>query len=344
MYLSKNSKSPFYQIIYETNGKLTTKSTKKKLKSEALKFLSEFEKHLAAKKIEKEILISEFQKEYVKFINETKSKSYLRSVNLSFKMFIDFTGDVKMNEIDSKIVESFIQFTYKRAKYSAGLYYRTLKAGFSTALRWNYIKSNPFQAVKQPKQVSKLPLFISEDELQKILKNVLKLPLKNMIVISYDSGLRLGEVVNLKWSDIDLQQKTIKVSNTKDFQTKSKLDRIIPLTERLYNLFLKIVPNAFNTSENQEYIFLSKNKVRFNLDYISRSFKKAVRKAKLNEGYTYHTLRHSFASNLVQRGVSLYIVSKLLGHSDLRISQIYSHLQPKNLFDAVSKLNQSISQ
>lgn len=343
MYLTKEKSSPYYQVIYLRNGKRTKKSTKKKLKSEALKFLSDFEKNIKTEKKEKKILISEFQKEYEKFILETKSKSYLRSVKLSFRKFIEFAGDVYLNEIDIKLFEKFIQITFKRAKYSAGLYYRTLKSALSTALRWNYIKSNPLKSIQQPKQVSKLPLFISEVELQKILKNVLKPSIFNMIILSYDSGLRLGEVVNLKWSDLDLQQKIIKVSNKLDFQTKSKKDRIIPLTDRLYKLFLSIAPNVFTIKENDSFIFLAKNKVRFNLDFVSKSFKRAVKDSNVNQAYTYHILRHSFASNLVQRGVSLYVVSKLLGHSDLRTSQIYSHLQPKNLFEAVDKLNNKIA-
>lgn len=344
MYLTKNSKSPFYQIIYEVNGNLTTHTTKKRLKSEALKYLSEFEKHLENSIILKPITLKEFQKEYEKYIEETKSKKYLRSVQFSFKMLNEFAGEIQLSKIDVKLVESFIQSKYKTSKSSASLCYRNLKASLSTALRWNYIKSNPFQAIKQPKQISKFPIYISEVELQKILKNVLNPRLKNMILISFDAGLRLGEVVSLKWTDIDLQQKIIKVSNSKEFTTKSKQDRIIPMTDRLYKMFLTIAPNVFTLKENTDFIFIGKNKVRYNLDYISRSFKRVIRANNLNEAYTYHTLRHSFASNLVNRGVSLFIVSKLLGHQDLKTTQIYSHLQPENLFEAVDKLNKKVAQ
>lgn len=344
MYLTKNSKSPFYQVIYEVNGKLSTKSTKQKLKSEALKFLSEFEKNLQHRKAEKKILIKDFLREYETYISETKSKSYLRSVKLSFKQFIEFAGNVYLSEVNLRLVESFIQHTYKRAQYSAGLYYRTLKAGFSTALRWNYIKSNPFTKIKAPKTATKNPLFISESELQKILKIVLKPALKNMMLISYDSGLRLAEVVNLKWNNIDLQQKILKVSNSDNFLTKSKKDRVVPLTDRLYKLFLSLAPNVFTISNNSEYIFQTNNRVRFNEDYLSKSFKRAVRSTNLNESYSFHSLRHSFASNLVQRGVPLYIVSKLLGHQNIRTTEIYAHLQPKNLFEAVERLNKIVNQ
>ena len=77
---------------------------------------------------------------------------------------------------------------------------------------------------------------------------------------------------------------------------------------------------------------------KLNEDFVSRKFKQAVRKAKLDEGIHFHTLRHSFASNLVQKGVSLYVVKELLGHESITTTQIYSHLQKKNLRDAIDLL------
>jgi len=78
--------------------------------------------------------------------------------------------------------------------------------------------------------------------------------------------------------------------------------------------------------------------IKLSVDFINKQFKKAVRAAKLNDKIHFHTLRHSFASMLVQRGVSLYVVKELLGHEDLSTTQIYSHLQNQNLMDAVNLL------
>ena len=98
-------------------------------------------------------------------------------------------------------------------------------------------------------------------------------------------------------------------------------------------------PNIFSLNNNNDLMFLAKNKVMFNQDYISRQFKKSVRKFKLNEAYKFHTLRHSFVSNLVNSGASLFIFQQLLGHQDLKTTQIYSHLKTENLFEAVNLLN-----
>jgi len=88
-----------------------------------------------------------------------------------------------------------------------------------------------------------------------------------------------------------------------------------------------------------EYVFYRIKGIRLEVDYISKRFKKICRKLKFNESYHFHTIRHTFASNLVQRGVDLYTVKELLGHSNITTTQIYSHLKRSNLVSAVDKLS-----
>ncbi len=343
MYLTKNSKSPFYQIIYEVNGKATSKSTGKKLKADALKYLSNFEKELSKKLILKNITLKIFLNEYEKYIEQTKSKSYYKSIKLSNKFFLEYVGDIDLQKINVYLVDNFIQNTFNRSKFSASLFYRNLKGAFSTAERWNYINTNPFKKIKAPKVPKKNPNFITESELSSILKELKNNTIKNIVIVSYDTGLRLSEVLNLKWSSINIQEKILTVKNDNSFETKSRKDRVIPLTDRAYNMFLSIAPNIFTVNNNSNYIFTKTNSnYKYSGDYVSKYFKRGVKKAKLNDKYSFHTLRHSFASNLVQRGVSLFVVKELLGHSDIKTTMIYSHLKAENLVDAVSKLNKSI--
>ncbi|MBE0551903.1 MAG: tyrosine-type recombinase/integrase [Ignavibacterium sp.] len=90
-----------------------------------------------------------------------------------------------------------------------------------------------------------------------------------------------------------------------------------------------------SNSNPDDFIFNRKTDIKFNEDYVSKQFKKALRAAELNDDIHFHNLRHSFASNLVQRGVNLYVVKELLGHEDIKTTQIYSHIQNQNLYDAV---------
>lgn len=337
MYITKNSKSKFYQVVFFRNGKRTTASTRTANKKEAQNFLANFSPDTPEIIFEKpkEITLKKFYDEYLQHMELSKSKHYLKSVRLSFDHFIKFAGDISLDLITIRLIDSFISTTFKRAEYSAALYYRTLKAAFSTAENWEYIQSNPFKKIKTPKTSTKIPIFISKEELSKIINLTEREYLKNLFLFAFHTGMRVSEIVNMKWDWIDLKNKSLKIKNDNSFTTKSKADRVIPMNETILNLLaeLKRKPQSQN-----DYIFSRILGTRLNEDFVSKQFKKAVRSAKLNEGIHFHTLRHSFASGLVQKGVSIYFIKELLGHSSITTTQIYSHVKKEDLSNAVNLL------
>lgn len=143
-----------------------------------------------------------------------------------------------------------------------------------------------------------------------------------LIKLTLYTGMRISEIRNLKWSDIgDL---SIRVNS------KGK-EKYIPLSQKAKTLIRSI-------ERSSEYVFPNKGGNPFRSDYLSKKFKEFIRKAKLNDNYSFHTLRHSFASHLVMNAVSIYKVSKLLGHSSVTTTQIYAHLSPESLEDVMDKL------
>ncbi len=339
MYLVKNYKSPFYQVVCFIDGKRTTISTKTGNSREANRFLNNF-KIESRKEVPTErqsISIAKFQIEYVAFIKPTKSTNYVRSINLSFKILIAFTGDISLSKLDLHTLDKFITHTFTRTPRGASLYYRTLKAAFSKAVLWNYLSENPLKKIKFPKVSKAFPVFISETELKAILDNTNEPFLKDLFFTAFYTGMRLGELVNMKWSWIGLNENQITVHCSDTFTTKSKKERIIPFNQNLSKVFVDRFPKIFNITFD-DFVFNDSRGKKLNEDYVSKKFKESVRAAKLDEKIHFHTLRHSFASLLVQRGVSLYIVKELLGHEELSTTQIYSHLQPQNLRDAVNLL------
>lgn len=344
MFISKSKKSPFYQLTYEVNGKRTTVSTKTKNLQAAYKFMANFssdEKYLHREENNeqkiKPITLSKFQDEYVDYIQQTKSKSYVRSVKLSFKMLVEFSGDVYLNRLDLRTLDKFITLTFQRTPRGASLYYRTLKAAFSKAVLWNYFAENPFKKIKTPKISKSFPVFISENELNSILENTQKEYLKDLFTVGFYTGMRLSELLNMKWSWVDLGHDRITVKCNEQFSTKSKKERIIPFNSNLKTIFINRFPKVVSIT-NTEFVFTKLPSIKLNENFVSKQFKKSLRSAKLDEKIHFHTLRHSFASLLVQKGVSLYTIKELLGHEDLATTQIYSHLQQQNLRDAVNLL------
>ncbi len=351
MFISKSNKSPFYQLTYVVNGKRTTVSTKTADIQKAYKFMAAFSEKDYNYNSEhnktillnehslkyNRILISDFHKEYAEYVKTTKSISYLSSVNLSFRMLKNFTGDIMIDRLDVRIFDKFVITTFTRTQRGASLYFRTLKAAFNKAIAWNYLSENPLKKIKVPKIAKAFPVFISVAEYQIILNNTKDDYLKNIYTAAFYTGMRLGELLNMKWSWIDFEQNLIKVQNSDTFTTKSKKDRIIPICSTLRILFRTQFPKVIDLNKN-DFVFTRENGIKLNEDFISKQFKKSVRAAGLDDKIHFHTLRHSFASMLVQRGVSLYVVKELLGHEDLSTTQIYSHLQKQNLMDAVNLL------
>lgn len=226
--------------------------------------------------------------------------------------------------------------TYQRTQSGAALYYRILKAAFSKAVVWNLLQENPLNKIKSPKVTKSFPAYLSEAELILILNKTDDELLKDIFTTAFYTGMRLNEILNMKWNWIDFNQNIITVKNSEDFKTKNKRERIIPIHQKVKSILQGHFP--LGNQPKSYLIFYRKTGIRLNGEFISKQFKKAVRTAIFSEDIHFHSLRHSFASALVQRGISLYAVKELLGHENIKTTQIYSHLNQSNLDNAVDLL------
>ncbi len=189
-----------------------------------------------------------------------------------------------------------------------------------------------------PELPTAIPLFINSSELMKILEHKDNENLRDIFNLAFQTGMRLGEILNLKWNCIDFKERLTTVANIETFTTKNKKERIIPMNDGLIEMLNWRKPRIISIVKC-DFIFQETFGNKYDEGYVSKKFKEAVREAKLNDKIHFHTLRHSFASNQVQRGVSLYVVKELLGHESIQTTQIYSHLQKEDLIKAVALLN-----
>ena len=337
MYLVRNKKSPFYQLVYFRNGKRTTISTGTSNKKEAEKFLTSFipESREPAPVKKHSIKLSSFISEYKTYVSNIYSEKYLKkAVTPSFNRLQAFIPDIVLNLITSKDIDQFISSVYAKSKYAASLYHRTLKAAFNKAMVWDYLVENPFNKIKSPKVAKSFPAYISVAELILILSKTDDQLLKDIFITAFYTGMRLNELLSMQWNWIDFSREVITIKNSNDFNTKNKIERVIPIHPKIKKI-LQAHLQICNQSKTS-FIFYRKPGIKLNGEFISKQFKKAVRSAELNDNIHFHSLRHSFASALVQRGISLYAVKELLGHENIKTTQIYSHLQKNNLSQVVN--------
>lgn len=338
MYLIKEKKSPYWYAVYEQDGIRVKRSTKKTSKREAEKVLSKirsqfhFNPHLV------KISLLKFADEYYEFIEASKSKDYLRSIKLSIKMLHNFLGDVAINSIRPKNLEMFILNVAQKSPYAARLYFKTLKAAFTKAVAWNYLTYNPFKNIRPPKLEKKQPVYITQDDFDEILAHEKSKLRRRIYFVLFNTGLRIGELLNLRWKDIDLVNRLIYLRNDSIHHTKNRKDRAVPMSNPVFELLYKMYCED-KTGSADNYVFHRVIFIRLTENHCSKFFKKAVREAGINDRVHLHSLRHSFASMLVQKNVSLYVIKELLGHADISTTQIYAHLKQENLQQAVNLLD-----
>jgi len=336
MYLIRIKNGTYYVQFIDPNTNLKRRiSTGTKSKAEALKFFKNFDSGLTN---QKDVLkISRFRDEYLKYLINNRSPKYIKSIKLSFRQLLIYCKDISLEDLDARLLDQFISKKFSTSPAAALLYFRTLKAAFSKAVVWGYIHENPLKKIKSPRLKKSLPVFISKSELELILDKTKTIMLKDLFTTAFFSGMRLGEIVNLVWECVDFKRRVIIVKNINGFVTKNKKERIIPMNSTLETLLIDRFSKT-NNVDNNNYIFYRVIGIKLNEDYASKKFKVAVREAGLSDNIHFHTLRHSFASSLAQKGVSLFVIKELLGHEDIKTTQIYSHLQTENLTDAVNLL------
>jgi integrase len=236
-----------------------------------------------------------------------------------------------------------------------------LKAALSKAVLWGFIKQNPISKVKQSKIDTKAPIRYLTPEEDKRLRETLEAReakrrdnrdkfnqwrrergykewpqhstftdhLKPITLLALNTGMRRGELFNLKWTDINFGGRILTVAGK---TAKSDQTRHIPLNDEAFEVLRK----WYEQRKKSELIFPSQDGSR--MDNISTSWERLMADAKI-ENFRFHDCRHDFASKLVMAGVDLNTVRELLGHSDIKMTLRYAHLAPQKLAAAVATLN-----
>lgn len=345
MFLSKGYKG-YYYLYYtdELTGKRKKISTKTKVKAEANHFLKLFNPDKKELKKQSLIFLEQFQVEVMKYVNNNLTKSSIHIYHSLFRNMIKILENKPIKHITFNDIELYKSERVKFvSKTSVNIELRTMKAAFNFALKSHYIADNPLRQVKPYSIPQKERLSFNKEEIDLVLNTITNKNIRNIVVFGLLTGCRLGEILNVQWKDINLTDRILVIRNKPTFKTKSGKIREIPISDSL----LKHLSNISNRSqqlniiklyEAEDYLF-NKNGARYNKDYITRSFKRYLRIAGIDERYHFHCLRHTFLTQLATQGVSLYHLKEIAGHSDVKTTEVYLHTTTNDLRQAVNKMN-----
>ena len=361
MFLYKHSNGVYYLYFKNEQDKRQKVSTRCTYKTDAMNFLHSFKRdeHERRQKA-KHKLLSEFLTAFLSYAQGSFSKGTVAIYKATLRNFIEYIGNFPLanytpqhfdlykteRQKPVKVVTVKDGHTTEKEKIvkpvTVNIELRTLRAFFNTAVRWKLLESNPFQ-IQLVKVPENKPTFLSKLEFQKLLNVIEEHWLKEVIIFAVSTGLRRGELVNLKWESVDLSRKLLYVESTPTFRTKAGRMRIIPLNDTALYLLSQRDRQAKQGKDISGYVFSLNGKPLF-ANWITHLFKDYVREANLsNQDIHFHSLRHSFASWLAQDGTSVYVIKDLLGHSDVKTTQIYSHLQTESLHAEVNKISVSLN-
>ena len=232
-----------------------------------------------------------------------------------------------LNKITEQEFKDFLSHLFRKnySSQTVNQYHAALK------IVWEKVYKIPLNFdIPFAKRDKKLPTVLSQKQIQAILEAITNLKHKLILSLVYASGLRVSEVINLKISDVDLENKTLTIR-----KGKGRKDRITILPEKILPQ-LKLIVEAYNAND---YLFPSSRGDKLTSRSVQKIFQKALKKSKIKKTASCHSLRHSFATHLLENGVDIRYIQELLGHSNLKTTQIYTKVAKHNLAKIKSPLN-----
>ena len=244
---------------------------------------------------------------------------------------------IEIKKIDTSQYISYL-FSQNLKSTSVNRKISSLKTFFNFLLKKKLINVNPFADQIMPKKPISLPKSISEDDVVKLLDapkpdSLIGLRDKAMLELLYASGVRISELVNIKFSDLDLERNIIKVFG------KGSKERLVPFGEDAAQCISAYIDERKKNKDiaSTKYIFLNNRGSKISRHAFWHRLKEYCLEIGLKRDISPHTLRHAFATHLLNRGADLRSVQVLLGHSDLSTTQIYTHIAKQRLSELVKK-------
>lgn len=266
--------------------------------------------------------------EYIELLERKRySLNTARTYVSQFSAFVEYYKDRKLGDLNEFDIKHYIQTIVKRGGS------HSFQNQIINAIKFYYeqVLDMPgrFYEIDRPRKEHKLPMVLSEEEISRMISVTKNLKHKAILVTIYSCGLRLSELLNLKLCDIHSDRQLLLIRGA-----KGNKDRNTVLSERTLGLLRKY----YKAFKPKEYLFEGEEGYRYSAKSVQNIVKQSLRMAGIRKRASTHTLRHSFATHLLENGTDLRYIQELLGHSSPKTTEIYAHVSTKKLRNVVSPI------
>lgn len=296
----------------------------------ATEYLKRFEYQLSAKELGQvtDVHVDQLKDEYLAYSKATKTQStYNRHdkprIN-EFMAFLKQSGVKKASEIAARHIQDYQARRLEVVSPSSVRHdLFAASALLSFAVECGYIHENVAKRVKKVKADQNPRRFLSQEELEKVFEHAKQTPFWTLMATAYYAGCRNSELCFLEWTDFDFDRNVLTLRSKEGFSLKNHQCRSIPVNSQLAEI---LAPHV----RTRGWCFRDPEGKQWTQSRLSQAFKKYVVDPSRVPDFSLHALRHTFASHLVMKGVSIYKVSQWLGHRSVNTTMIYAHLAPQD--------------
>ena len=234
--------------------------------------------------------------------------------------FLKLSSKFSPEDITLKQLEDFIIWLVSKKKVSAS-YQKAMIATITKFYKEIFKRNVNLKHLYPQRKEDRLPKFLTKNEVKKVLEATLNIKHKAILTTIYSCGLRLSELIELKISDIKTEENILLVR-----QGKGNKDRVVTLSSKL----IELLREYYKMYKPKVYLFEGSRGGKYSKRSVQQIMKYSVEKSGINSPATVHSLRHSYATHLLESGIDIRIIKELLGHSNIKTTEIYTHITDVN--------------
>ncbi len=283
----------------------------------------------------KENKLPEYMQKYIDTLQYERklSKNTILSYQDNLKTFWEYIAPKDPLKVTKEDIEKFLKFEQEKKVTTKAHYFTVLQNFYLFCLEEGYTKINPCETIHMPKLPDKLPNYLTYEEVDRLLDMPLKTDYdyrtKAMLELLYATGMRVSELLSLRFSNIDLENTIVRVEG------KGSKERIIPFNDtskKYLELYLNFYrPKLIKPGKNYEELFLNNRGTPMTRQGLFKLLKQLCKELGIKKNVSPHILRHSFATHLLNAGADLRVIQEFLGHSSISTTQIYTHVSKEHI-------------